>query len=55
MKTRVREPEDSAVVDLMAALKKSLQGNGPERSRAERYTTARATRKKSSSRGRKAA
>lgn len=55
VKTRVREPEDSAVVDLMAALKKSLQGNGPERSRAERYTTARATRKKSSSRGRKAA
>jgi len=55
VKAKVDKPEDSAVVDLMAALKKSLQGSGPERNRAERYTAARATRKKPSTRGRKAA
>lgn len=53
----VREPEESGVVDLMAALKKSLQGSGPGRERAERYTAAaaRANRKKPSPRGRRAA
>ena len=55
VKAKVDKPEDSAVVDLMAALKKSLQGSGPERNRAERYSAARATRKKPSTRGRKAA
>ena len=50
-----REEKDSGVVDLMAALKKSLQGSGPERNRAERYTEARATKKKTAARGRKAA
>lgn len=55
VKAKVDKPEDSGVVDLMAALKKSLQGSGPERNRAERYTAARATRKKPSTRGRKAA
>jgi hypothetical protein len=39
----------------MAALKKCLQGNGPERKRAERYTAACANKKKPSARGRKAA
>ncbi|MDO8976249.1 Ku protein [Reyranella sp.] len=52
----VREEADSGVVDLMAALKKSLQGDGPGRERAERFTAAaRANRKKPSPRGRKAA
>ena len=55
VKAKVDKPEDSAVVDLMAALKKSLQGSGPERNRAERYTAARDTRQKSPPRGRKAA
>ena len=52
----VREEAESGVVDLMAALKKSLQGDGPERKRAERYAAAAgANRKKPSARGRKAA
>lgn len=52
----VREEADSGVVDLMAALKKSLQGDGPERKRAERYAAAGgANKKKPSPRGRKAA
>ena len=52
----VREPDDSGVVDLMVALKKSLQGNGPGRERAERFTAAaRANKKKPSPRRRKAA
>lgn len=47
---------DSGVVDLMAALKKSLQGDGPERKRAERYAAAAgANKKKPQARGRKAA
>ena len=49
-------PPESGVVDLMAALRKSLQGQGPGRERAERYTAAaRANRKKPSPRSRKAA
>lgn len=52
----VREEADSGVVDLMAALRKSLQGDGPERKRAERYAAAAgANKKKPSARGRKAA
>jgi len=52
----VREPDESGVVDLMAALRKSLQGQGPGRERAERYTAAtRANRKRPSPRRRKAA
>ncbi len=52
----VREEAESGVVDLMAALKKSLQGDGPERKRAERYAAAAgANKKKPSARGRKAA
>jgi DNA end-binding protein Ku len=51
-----REEKDTGVVDLMAALKKSLQGSGPERKRAERYAAAaRANRKKTPARGRRAA
>lgn len=50
-----REEEESGVVDLMAALKKSLQGNGPERKRAERYAAAATANKKKPSRTRKAA
>jgi DNA end-binding protein Ku len=51
-----REEANSAVVDLMAALKKSLQGDGHGRERAERFTAAaRTNRKKPSPRGRKAA
>ena len=50
-----REEAKSGVVDLMAALKKSLRGNGPERNRAERYAAAQAAKKKPSARGRKAA
>lgn len=51
----VREEAESGVVDLMAALKKSLQGDGPERKRAERYAAAAgANRKKPSARGKAA-
>jgi DNA end-binding protein Ku len=51
-----REKEESGVVDLMAALKKSLQGSGPERKRAERYAAAATANKKKPARsGRKAA
>jgi len=52
----VREEAESGVVDLMAVLKKCLQGNGLERKRAERYAAAAgANKKKPSARGRKAA
>lgn len=51
----VREEADSGVVDLMAALKKSLQGNGPARERAERYAAAARADKKKRSARRKAA
>lgn len=52
----VREEADSGVVELMAALKSSLQGDGPERKRAERYAAAAgANKKKPWPRGRKAA
>lgn len=52
----VREEAESGVVDLMAALKKSLQGDGPERNRAERFAAAAtANKKKPSTRARKAA
>ncbi len=50
-----REPDESGVVDLMAALRKSLQGNGPGRERAERYAAARSAKKKAPARRRKAA
>ena len=50
-----KEPDDSGVVDLMAALKKSLLGNGPERKRAERFAAARASKKKPARGSRKAA
>lgn len=51
-----REPDEPGVIDLMAALRKSLQGHGPGRERAQRYTAAaRANRKKPSPRSRKAA
>jgi DNA end-binding protein Ku len=46
--------DESGVVDLMAALKKSLQGDGPERKRAERYAAAATANKKKPAR-RKAA
>jgi DNA end-binding protein Ku len=52
----VRDEAESGVVDLMAALKKSRQGNGPERKRSERYAAAAGTNsKKSPARGRRAA
>jgi DNA end-binding protein Ku len=50
-----REEAESGVVDLMAALKKSLQGAGSERKRAERYAAAAGANKKPSARGRRAA
>ena len=46
--------DESGVVDLMAALKKSLQGDGPERKRTERYAAATTANKKKPAR-RKAA
>lgn len=51
-----RAEEESGVVDLMAALKKSLLGDGPERKRAERYAAAATANKKKPARSsRKAA
>ena len=50
-----REGKDSGVVDLMAALKKSLQGDGPGRERAERFTAAARANRKRPTRRRRAA
>lgn len=47
--------DDTKVVDLMAALKKSLQGEGEKRARAERYTAATVSRRKPAGKRRRAA
>ena len=45
MPTTVANDDDGRVVDLMAALRKSLAGEGGRRERAERFTAAKATSK----------
>jgi DNA end-binding protein Ku len=46
--------DDAKVVDLMAALKKSLEGGGSPRQRAERFAAAKAKPKKTAGRTRAA-
>lgn len=41
--SHVANDDDGTVVDLMAALRKSLQGDGGRKERAERFTKAKAS------------